>query len=105
MCAAQSIAAPAAKVSVSKFECASPASVIPVPLMLSVSASSASVQRPESSACEVEPIVSRAEVDGDAGRRAPRREGYSICACIGPDVAAAHGAHNGDTIRRYGTAA
>ena len=64
----------------------------------------ASVQRSESGRSEVEPIVPFAEVDGDAGRRAPRREGHSICAGQGQDIAAGDGAHDGDRIARSGTA-
>ena len=64
----------------------------------------ASVQRSESSRSEVERIVPFAEVDGDAGRGAPRRERHSIRAGQGQDIAAGDGAHDGDRIARSGTA-
>ena len=64
----------------------------------------ASVQRSESSACEVEPIIARAEVDGDAGRGACGRESYSIRAGQGQDITAGDTAHDGDRIARSGTA-
>ena len=89
-----SVLLPAAKMSVSKPECAPPSSVIPVPVTLTCT----SVERLDIGRSEVEPIIARAEVDGDAGRSAPRREGHSISTSQGHDIAAAHTAHNGDTI-------
>ena len=77
--------------------------VTSVPVILSVSAACASVERPEIGRSEVERIVSFAEVDCDTGSGAPRRERHSISAGHGQDVAAAHGAHNSDTIRRCGS--
>ena len=97
------LSAPAAKMSVSKFETAPPSRLIPVLLMLSVSASCASVERPKSGACEVESVIAYAEVDGGASRCAPRREGHSISAHRGRDSTTTHGAHNGDPIRRCGS--